>query len=79
MATGVLTRRAARDDTQQCVERFSAQAADCILFAGDLCVENTGGCIYGRAHDADTENGTPMACCQRVEALLSFGGKDEHR
>jgi hypothetical protein len=34
IATGALTRRATRDDTQQSVERFSAQAADCILFVG---------------------------------------------
>jgi len=42
---------------------------------GDLCVENTGGWIYGRAHDTARENGTPMACCQRFEALPSFGAK----
>ena len=43
---------------------------------GGCVLKNTGWCIYGRASDIATDNGTPMARCQRIEALLSFGGKD---
>jgi hypothetical protein len=73
MATGALTRRVIRADTQQAPS--AKRSSYCLPFVcgGDLCVENTGGWIYGRAHDIATDNGTPMACCQRVEALLSFG------
>jgi hypothetical protein len=68
----------AEDSAKRRAQR--APAADYLLFGGGFCcVENTGWKNYGQALDIATENGTPQACCQRVEALLSFGGEEEYR
>ena len=46
---------------------------------GGILIKKSRGGDYGRADNSDTDNGTPMACCQRVEALLSFGTQDERK
>ena len=79
MATGALTRRAPRADTQQASIALAIQLLPAFcLGVGSVCVKTHWVGDIAQAHDVATSGGSPQRS-SRAALLLFGGGKDEYK
>jgi hypothetical protein len=80
MATGALTRRAARADTQQASIALAIQLLPAFCLWGGFCVcENTLVGNIAQAHDVATGGGSPQRSSRASSRRSAAAARSEHR
>jgi hypothetical protein len=80
MATGALTRRAPRADTQQAPTAPAVQLLPAFcLGVGSVCVKHTGVGDIAQAHDIATRGGSPQRASRASTRRSAAAARSEHR